>query len=107
MSDYDWTIYSDPRFWDKVKFTEGGCWNWTGTRSLLGYGKFYLGRGRIGGSTGYVGAHRIAWLLSGRVLARRKSLHHVCGNRACVNPAHLRALSVSDHRKLHSFERKL
>lgn len=79
------------RFWTKVDRDPDGCWTWT--RSLrVGYGAFKI-NGRV------VGAHQLSyrWLV-GRV-PRRKCIDHLCGNRACVRPDHLEAVSYSQNMK--------
>ena len=54
-----------------------------------------------------VGAHRLAWLLAGRTIPRDKGvhLHHICGNKLCINADHLELLTPSDHSLLHARER--
>lgn len=78
------------RFFEKVEDSEGGCWMWTGSRVASGYGRF-----------GYNGATRFAYAAaydmfvgpvpSGRVL------DHVCRNKPCVNPEHLRVVTVKEN----------
>lgn len=72
-----------------------GCWNWLGyVNSRSGYGE--VGRG----GRKYV-AHRFIYESYRGPVERGKQLHHECGNRACVNPEHLRVVSASEHKRLH------
>lgn len=69
-------------FWAKVDRSLGeGCWEWTGSRDVTGYGILRLD-GRL------QKAHRIAWLLTnGNYPSAR--LRHGCRNPRCVRPDHL------------------
>jgi hypothetical protein len=76
----------EARFWAKVNKTPT-CWLWAGACYSNGYGRFWVG-GRP-----YL-AHRISLELHlGRPLAQGMfachAPHSICGNRACVNPAHI------------------
>lgn len=72
------------RFWPKVNKTDG-CWEWTGSRTDKGYGKFT--QNEFGTSL----AHRVAYLLDGGELQIGQVLrHYVCDNPPCVRPDHLR-----------------
>lgn len=75
-------------FWQRVKKTKG-CWLWLGSTNNIGYGKFCL-HGR------YETAHRLSWrFVHGSEAAGE--LDHICHNRACVNPEHLRVCSRSEN----------
>jgi hypothetical protein len=74
------------RFWSKVEKTDGGCWLWTASKSIGGYGFFrLLGRMRY--------AHVVAYEMTIGPKPEGMDLDHLCRNRACVNPAHLEAVS--------------
>lgn len=69
------------RLWSKVDKTDG-CWNWTGATSD--------GYGRIGIGKKSALAHRVAFELVVGPVPDGKVLDHLCFNRACIRPDHLR-----------------
>lgn len=71
------------------------CWNWKQRLLPNGYGRINDSRN---GTRPY--AHRVSYELSRGSIPNGFEVHHLCGNKACVNPAHLEALSVADHRGL-------
>lgn len=70
------------RFWAQVDKTDT-CWNWTGSFIKNGYG-------RIGFDRKQVMAHRYSYEMSGDVIPDGMFIDHICSNRACVRPDHLR-----------------
>lgn len=77
------------RFWSKVdrsQLSPGGCWTWTGTRDLDGYGLFWTPM--VEGHREQYRAHRFSRLLEGDDI-RDRVVRHRCDNRPCVNPDHL------------------
>jgi hypothetical protein len=84
-------------FWSKVNIGgDDDCWLWTGA-TLRGYGTFTKGR-RVGLSGS---AHRISWILHNGPIPDGMEIHHACGSRSCVNPAHLECVSPEEHRCRH------
>jgi HNH endonuclease len=79
-----------PRIRGKIDPRPDGCWWWTATVSG-GYGSVWWD-GRL------QAAHRVVYgILVGPIPGdpRRVVLHHVCRNKRCVNPAHVRVTSQS------------
>ena len=68
-----------------------GCMVFMGARNGNGYGIPIPSRPGIG-------AHRIAWVVHRGPVPPGYEIHHMCGTRACVDPAHLDALPVAEHR---------
>lgn len=87
--------YAPAWFRGKVR-VEGECWFWTGAKTSDGYAQAKLA-GR------FTRVHRYAYeVYVGDTLEEDAPLHHLCGNKLCVNPAHLAPLaSHSEHRQLH------
>jgi hypothetical protein len=78
----------EERFWSKVEKTET-CWNWTASRMTSGYGQIGIG-GKYGRPHG---AHRVAYELAVGPIPEGMQVDHMCHNKLCVNPDHLRAVT--------------
>jgi hypothetical protein len=73
-------IQASDRFKGSYEVSPGGCWQWCGGKQLE-YGRFVVDR------KGYK-AHRVSYFLKYGTLP--DILDHICNNKLCVNPSHLR-----------------
>ncbi|QIV87529.1 HNH endonuclease signature motif containing protein [Glutamicibacter mishrai] len=70
------------RFWAKIQRTET-CWDWTGAINSRGYGV-------IKKNDNLLLAHRYSYQEHKGKIPTGISIDHVCHNKRCVNPSHLR-----------------
>lgn len=76
-----------------------GCWEWNGYKQEHGYGVI---RVKNRNESGNFRAHVLAMKAAGiRAPDGDYVVHHVCGNRGCVNPDHLEWILRDAHTRLH------
>lgn len=66
------------------------CWIWRGSVNPNGYGAFRM-KHKIRG------AHRVSYELWVGELSEFAVVHHKCGNKKCVRPAHLQAVCAAEN----------
>ena len=79
-------------FWAKVQKSDG-CWMWTSSLQMSGYGVFHRARRTYR-------AHRVAFEMVRGPIPAGLVLDHRCHNRACVNPDHLVPVTAEMNRQL-------
>lgn len=79
------------RFEKKVQhIPESGCWIWSGYLCNKGYGIFWF-------DGGAKKAHRISYELYVGQIPAGMVVDHVCRERSCVNPEHLRPVTSREN----------
>lgn len=78
------------RFLAKVNKIPNGCWEWTGSLTNKLYGQFYYS-GKNGRAQRYSYEFYVGKIPEGL------TIDHQCNNTKCVNPAHLKAMSMRDN----------
>jgi len=78
--------YTRDKFLGQVLLSDG-CWEFTGYKTVDGYGK--LSRAL---------AHRFAYAIWVGPLIDGMDVDHLCRNRSCVRPDHIRLATISENR---------
>lgn len=91
-----WEQTLEERFWAKVDKNgpgpdpkwgaEGRCWKWMAAHSPQGYSRF-------DGPEGDGNAHRASYILNVGPIPSGHYIDHICHNRGCINPEHLRPVT--------------
>ena len=84
----------EDRFSAKLRINaRTGCWDWIGATQPTGYGQLWNG-------VRPEQAHRIAFKLFTGAIPVGCEIDHLCRNRGCVNPAHLRAVPHKENMRV-------
>ena len=78
-----------------TKPSENECWVWTGYLKPDGYGQAHAGS--VNGKKKTMGTHRAMYELYVGQIPLDLTIDHLCRNRACGNPKHLRILTISEN----------
>jgi len=84
------------RFFKHVNIAESGCWEWTGSGTKAGYGRF-------GNGERVVGAHCFSYEYFKGPIPEGYEIDHLCHNPKCVNPDHLEAVTREENLKRQYF----
>lgn len=69
------------------------CWLWLGAKDYKGYGRF-----RVSSTPSlFMQAHRWLFQELRHSLSKEDTLDHLCPNKHCVNPNHLRVATIRDN----------
>ncbi len=72
----------------------GECWEWDGRLSGEGYS---VAHAWVNGVRRTGSAHRLIYVLTRGAVDPDLHIDHLCHNRACVNPAHMEPVTVSEN----------
>ena len=80
------------RLKNNVDFIDGanGCWIWTGSKSVSGYGRLRVGNKQ------YI-TSQISYVVFKEDLKVGEVVRHKCDTRLCINPEHLEAGTHQDN----------
>ena len=87
------------RFWSHIEKQDDGCWQWTGAPS--GKSRGHEGYGQIMVCGKNLKAHRFSYEIHRGPVPPWKNgglqLDHLCRNRMCVNPEHMRLVTQREN----------
>lgn len=82
-------LTAEQRFWKGVSKTDT-CWEWTAGKNSDGYGSIYV-------DGKHTKTHRYSYELVNGPIPEGMVIDHICHNRGCVNPDHLRLATVKQN----------
>lgn len=85
----------------KAEPADSGCLLWTGYRMANGYASIWVFERQEKQLV-----HRVAWEVENGEIPDGLHVHHLCGNRSCINTAHLTLITLSEHSSVHAGEQE-
>lgn len=82
------------RAFTNVHVDESGCWISNYMRATNGYA---IVSQKVGPKVSVYLAHRASWTHANGPIGEGMTIDHTCYNRVCVNPAHLREISLAEN----------
>jgi len=73
------------RLFSRVRIEPNGCWEWKGVPTCNGYGRIKVEKPVL--------VHRFSYEFFKGPIPEGLQIDHLCGNKICVNPAHLEAVT--------------
>lgn len=83
-------IFDHIRLLSKINIDSNNCWNWLGYKKKTGYGEMWAGKRSCL-------VHRLSYSIFKGKLDEFMVLDHICKNRSCCNPEHLREVTRKEN----------
>lgn len=87
------------------KPSDDECWVWTGCLSAAGYGRAHTGYDASGKQNTVI-THQAMYELYVGQIPPGLTIDHLCGNKACGNPSHMKILTKFEDYKIKASARK-
>lgn len=82
------------------------CLIWQGAKDNTGYGVMRCAQGTMGLPAGIVRVHRLMYFYTKGAFPRHMQIDHLCRNRLCVEPTHLKMVGPSEHGRISHQDRE-
>lgn len=84
--------YFKEKILNKIKITNSGCWEYTGSIDKAGYGQLSVLK-----CSKKIAAHRLMYFANNLNANQNVIVRHTCNNKKCCNPDHLKSGSYRDN----------
>lgn len=83
-------LFDHFRLLSKVSVVESGCWEWQGYKKKSGYGEMSI-------NNKLFIVHRLSYSVFKKPIDENLVIDHICRNRSCINPEHLREVTQKEN----------